>query len=181
MSTARVVTSTEFLAHPDEFDRNGNLIKEELIGGEIVPKGHTSKRHDIIKSKIAGRLILHLDAHRGLTVLIEAAFLMADLDTFVPDVAVVRTERLAEEGRLINGAPEIAIEVISPTDTVDKIRQKIAAYLKHGANSVWIFYRDGSVAVHTAAGVRELKGDDRLENALLPGFSAPVSALYSLP
>jgi len=102
-------------------------------------------------------------------------------DTFAPDVAVVLTERLAEEGRLIKGAPEIAVEVISPTDTVDKIREKIAAYLENGATSVWIFYRDGTVAVDTATSVRELKGDQPLEDPLLPGFSVPVSTLYFRP
>lgn len=96
-------------------------------------------------------------------------------------MSVVRTERLAEEGRIVKGAPEIAVEVISPTDTVDKIREKIAAYLENGASSVWIFYRDGTVAVHAATSVRELKGDQPLEDPLLPGFSVPVSAFYFRP
>jgi Uma2 family endonuclease len=178
-----MMTSAEFLARPDEFDQNGNLIKEELIGGEIVQMPHASKRHDIIKNSIGRILFRYLDANpgQGLTALIEAAFVVTEEDTYAPDVAVLRTERLAEEGRLIKGAPEIAIEVISPTDTVDKTREKIAAYLENGATSVWIFYRDGTVAVHTASGVRELKGDQTLEDPLLPGFSVPVSTFYLLP
>src|SRR5271166_196987 len=116
MATATLMTSAEFLARPDEFDQNGNRIKEELIGGEIVPRAHTSKRHDITKSNIAEVLILHLHAHpgSGLKVMIEAGFDVTEHDTYAPDVAIVRVERLAEEGRLINGAPDIAIEVISP-------------------------------------------------------------------
>src|SRR5580658_1718694 len=120
MATTTLITSAEFLARPDEFDENGNRIKEELIGGEIVPMPHASKRHDITKNWIGRILFRYLDANpgQGLTALIEAGFLVAETDTFAPDVAVVRKERLAEEGRLINGAPEIAIEVVSPTDTV---------------------------------------------------------------
>ena len=68
-----------------------------------------------------------------------------------------------------------------PTDTVDKIREKIAAYLGNGARSIWIFYRDGTVAVHTAAGVRELTVDQPLEDPPLPGFSVPVSTFYFRP
>jgi Uma2 family endonuclease len=182
MATATLMTSAEFLARLDEFDERGNRIKEELIGGEIVQMAHTSKRHDITKSNIAEALILHLHAHPGphLKVLIEAGFVVTEQDTFGPGVAVVRRERLAEEVRLIKGAPEIAIEVVSPTDTVDKIREKIAAYLENGASSVWIFYRDATVAVHTAAGVRELKGGQPLEDPLLPGFAVPVSTFYCL-
>jgi Uma2 family endonuclease len=142
-----------------------------------------SKRHDITKSNIAETLILYLHAYTGsrLKVLIEAGFVVAEQDTLAPDVAVVRIERLAEEGRLINGAPEIAIEVVSPTDTVGGIRKKIKAYLGHGAVSVWIFYEEGSIAVHTATGVRELTGDQPLEDPLLPGFSVPVSKFFAQP
>ncbi|HXM40171.1 MAG TPA: Uma2 family endonuclease, partial [Bryobacteraceae bacterium] len=95
------------------------------------------------------------------------------------DVAVFHTERLAEEGRLINGAPDIAIEVVSPTDTVSGLRRKIKAYLENGARAVWIFYDDGSVATHTASQVRELKGDQLLEDPLLPGFSVAASTFFT--
>jgi hypothetical protein len=43
MATTTLITSAEFLARPDEFDQNGNLVKEELIGGEIVQMPHAFK------------------------------------------------------------------------------------------------------------------------------------------
>jgi Uma2 family endonuclease len=183
MATSTMMTSAEFLARPDEFEQSGNRIKDELIGGEIVRKAEPSSWHDVTKNNIGDALAFHLWAHGelGLRSLIEIAFKVTEHDTFRPDVSVVRTERLAEEGRILKGAPEIAVEVISPTDTVDKIREKIAAHLENGASSVWIFYRDGLVSVHTATGVRELKGDQPLEDPLLPGFSVPVSAFYFRP
>jgi len=184
MSTATLMTSAEFLALPDRFDECGNRVKEELIGGKIVPgPGVTgwSKWHDITKSLIARILFRYLDAHseHALTVLIEAGFVVTEHDTFGPDVAVVLTERLAEEGRLIQRAPEIAIEVISPTDTVSGIRRKIKAYLENGALSVWIFYDEGSIAVHNSSQVRELSGEQKLEDPLLPGFSVSASTFFT--
>jgi len=142
---------------------------------------HASKRHDITKSNIAEALILYLHAHpeSRLKVLIEAGFVVTDVDTLAPDVAVVRRERLAEEGRLINGAPEIAIEVVSPTDTVRGMRRKIKAYLENGSHSVWIFYDDGSIAVHNTSQVRELSGEQKLEDPLLPGFSVSASTFFT--
>ncbi len=181
MATATTITSAQFLARPDEFDENGNLIKEELIGGEIVPIAHTSKWHDVTKNWIGRMLFRYLDANpgQGLTALIEAGFVATEHDTFAPDVAVFRTKRLAEEGRLINGAPEIAIEVISPTDTVGGIRRKTKAYLENGALSVWIFYDDGSIAVHATSQIRELSGEEKLEDPLLPGFSVAASTFFT--
>lgn len=180
------MTSAESLALPGRFDECGNRIKEELIGGKIVPGPGVSgwsKWHDITKNNIGEALALHLRAHPelGLRSLVEIAFEVAPNDTFSSDVAVVRTKRLADECLLIKGAPEIAIEVISPSDLADNIRKKITAFLGNGASSVWIFYDDGSVAVHTATGVRELEGDQPLEDPLLPGFSVPVSTLYFRP
>jgi Uma2 family endonuclease len=182
MATATMMTSAEFEARPDEFDQNGNRIKEELIGGEIVKMAEPSTWHDVTKNNIGDALAVYLRSRPelGLRSLIEIAFEVTPNDTFRPDVAVVRARRLTER-RLVKGSPEIAAEVISPTDTADKIREKIAAYLGNGASSVWIFYRDGTVAVHTAASVRELKGDQLLEDPLLPGFSVPVSTLYFRP
>jgi hypothetical protein len=46
----------------------------------------------------------------------------------------------------------------SPAGTASSIGKKIKAYLENGASSVWIFYRDGTVALHTATGVRESAG-----------------------
>jgi len=174
------MTSAEFLARPDEFDQCGNRIKEELIGGEIVKMAEPSTWHDVTKNDIGDTLAEYLKSNRdlGLRSLIEIAFEVAPLDTYTPDVAVVRMTRLSEGGRLLKGAPEIAVEVVSPTDTAKDIRKKIKAYLENGASSVWIFYDDGSVAVHTATGVRELSGDRTLEDPLLPGFSVPVSTFY---
>jgi Uma2 family endonuclease len=182
MATATLVTSAEFQARPDEFDPSGNRIKEELIGGEIVKMASASKHHDWRKNRIARVLSRYLDTapQLGLDVFIELAFDVSDHDTLVPDVAVLRTERLAGPDRIVKGAPEIAIEVISPTDTASGIRRKVKAYLENGAHSVWIFYDDGSVMLHNGSQGRVLEGEQLLEDPLLPGFSAPVSAFFKV-
>jgi Uma2 family endonuclease len=69
--------------------------------------------------------------------------------------------------------------VVSPADTVGGVRKKIKAYLENGAHSVWIFFGDGTIAVHTSSQVRELSGEQRLGDLLLPGFSVPAATFFT--
>jgi Uma2 family endonuclease len=182
MATATLLTSEQFLALPDEFDPSGNRIKDELIAGEVIKMPLASGRHDLRKNHIARILGRYLDnsPQLGLDVLVEIAFKVSQYDTLTPDVLVIRAERVrALKSRLIEGAPDIAIEVISPTDTASGIKKKIKAYLENGASTVWIFYDDGSVMVHSASQVRELQGEQKLQDPLLPDFSVTVSSFFA--
>jgi len=58
------------------------------------------------------------------------------MDTFIPDVTVVQREQQVPDGRIFQGSPEIAIEVVSPSDTEKHLTRKIDAYLKCGSKSV---------------------------------------------
>jgi Uma2 family endonuclease len=182
MATAALVTSEQFLALPDEFDPSGNRIKDELIAGEVIKMPPASGLHDVRKNRIARILSRYLDnsPQLGLDVQVEIAYKVSQYDTLTPDVSVVRAERLyAGKSRLIEGAPDIAIEVISPTDTASGIKKKIKAYLENGASAVWIFYDDGSVMVHSASHVSELQGEQKLQDPLLPEFSVAVSSFFA--
>jgi Uma2 family endonuclease len=170
------LTPEQFLALPDEYDNNGNHIKDELIGGVIVRTPPSSHTHDRIKNRINRLLILFLDTnpHLGLDSLVEMAAEVSTHDAFVPDVCVFHQNRLTEDSRIQRGAPDIAIEVVSPRDTAAHLKRKVDAYLQSGSKAVWVVFPDShSVMVHTADSVRELKGNQQIENPLLPGFSTP--------
>ena len=183
MATATApMTSEQFLALPQQYDASGNRIKEELIAGEIVRMANPSQLHDIIKNQICRLLLAFLAAHPelGLDTFVEIAYDVSGTDTFAPDVSVVRSARLRQPGeRIIPRAPEIAIEVVSPSDTYVHIKAKIRAYLSNGSRAVWVAYPEAkSVEVHTAAGMRELSGEAVIADELLPQFSSPVSAFF---
>lgn len=184
MAATTLLTSEQFLALPEEFDPQGNRIKDELIGGEVVKMPLRSLTHDLIKNKINALLITYLLANPGLGLrsLVEMGVQVSDHDTFIPDVSVVRSERLAPvERRTFPGAPDLAIEVVSPSDTLEHMKHKIDAYLAHGAQSVWVAFPESrSVMVHTADSVREVKADQTLEESFLPGFSVPVAQFFEL-
>jgi len=182
MAATTLLTSNQFLAMPEEFDQHGNRIKDELIGGEVVKMPPPSYVHDRIKNRINRLLVRFLDANPSIPLdsLVEMGTQVGELDTFIPDVAVVKRDN-PSEARIFRGSPEIAIEVVSPSDTAKHLKRKVAAYLQGGAKSVWIvFPEDGSVMIHTADSVRELKADQLIEDSTLPGFSAPVATFFEL-
>ncbi|MBZ5612031.1 MAG: Uma2 family endonuclease [Acidobacteriia bacterium] len=183
MSTTALVTSEQYLALPDEFDRSGNRIKDELIGGEIVRMALPSNRHDRIKNLINQLLILYLASHQelGLESLVEMGAEVTKHDVFVPNVSVVKHDRQTSEARVFQGAPDLAIEVVSPSDSASHLKAKVDAYLKNGSQTVWVVYPDTrSVVVHSGDSAREFKADQKIEDPLLPDFFTPVSTFFNL-
>jgi len=181
MPATALVTSEQFLALPEEFDRNGNRIKDELIGGEIVKMPPASRLHDRIKNRISRILARYLDQNSALNLdtVVEMGAKDSDRDTFIPDVIVASCNRLDEEGRIFRGSPELAIEVVSPHDTAAHLKRKVDTYLKGGSIAVWVVYPESkSVMVYSGDTAHELKGDQKIEVTLLPGFSTPVSAFF---
>ena len=182
VATTGLITTEQFLAMPEQYDASGNRIKSELIAGEIVFVAFASRLHDLVKNRIGELLLLFLAPRPslGLRSLIEIGYDVSDQDAFAPDVSVIERSRLLEgSSRIVTGAPEIAIEVVSPTDTAIRLKHRIGAYLANGARSVWIVYpEERSVEIHTARGVREFTGDQPVEDETLPGFSHSAAGFF---
>lgn len=176
------MTTEQFLALPDEFDSNGNQIKQELIAGEIVSVASASAVHDLIKNNIGDTLRDFLAAHPGLDcrALIEIAFAVAERESYQPDVCVIKKSRLLQlETRTLTRAPEIAIEVVSPSDFAAGLKHKILAYLAHGSGSVWVVYPDDrSIELHSSQTTREFTAGQVIQDPALPGFSHPVAGFF---
>lgn len=101
-----------------------------------------------------------------------------------PDVGFITKARVPEEGLpdgYFPGAPDLAVEVVSPNDSADEIQQKVNEYLQYGTKAVWVFYpKSKTIAVHTANGTQTLHPGDTLDgNDVLPGFKLAVSDLFS--
>ena len=184
MPATALLTSEQYLALPDEFDRNGNRIKDELIAGEIVRMPPASQLHNVIKANVVEALMGFVQANRHLDVKVvpEMAYVVTGHDTCVPDASVISKSRLnPRKSKYISGAPELAVEVVSPTDKASHLKSKVDAYLANGSQSVWVVFPDSrSVVIHTSSSMRELKSNQILEDQLLPGFSVAVSTFFDL-
>ena len=107
-------------------------------------------------------------------------------DSLVPDLGVYRWERIPRTaaGRLTNAPPvppDIAIEIISPGQSVAELIDKGRRYLSHGVAIVLVVHPEGETVIRLAAdgSLTTLRGDDRIDlNGVLPGFELTVRALF---
>jgi Uma2 family endonuclease len=181
MPATAILTSEQYLSLPEAFDQNGNRIKDELIGGEVVKMPPASHRHDRIKNRIKRLLDRHLDRNPQLAVesLVEMGAEVSGYDVFIPDVSIVKLDRCSEEDRVFRGAPDLAIEVVSPSDTPRRLKAKVDTYLLGGSETVWVVFPDSrSVMVYSPGSVHEPEGDQSIEHPLLRGFSTKVSEFF---
>lgn len=153
----------------------------------MTPAGHT---HGRVAMRAAWPLAQHVE-ERGLGVVYaaETGFILArDPDTVrAPDVAFIRRERVEEVGETGGywpGAPDLAVEVVSPGDTYAEVESKVAEWLGAGVRVVIVVDPSNRVVkVHRSlTDVTVLTEDDEVDGAdVIPGWRLPVRRLFSEP
>jgi Uma2 family endonuclease len=154
----------------------------ELSEGQLIIVGNAKAAHERVKTRVARILYRWTDHNPGVEVFVEYQFDLKEDTARIPDIALVRNEKLAAAGDsdVYAFAPDTAIEILSPSETPSAAEKKVDEYLAAGAIEVWqIFAELKKVHVRTLTGTRELKGDDLLDTPVLPGFQIPVSAIFA--
>jgi Uma2 family endonuclease len=174
-------TADELLRMPDDGKRR------ELIAGELremAPSGH---EHGRVTMRFSGPLSVFVDDNGlGAVYAAETGFLLAqDPDTVrAPDIAFVRQERLsnAMRGRgYYPGAPDLAVEVISPGDTYSEVEAKVEEWLKAGCRMVVVANpRNQTLKVYrSVTDVLVLTLVDTFDGAeVVPGFTLTVRRIF---
>jgi Uma2 family endonuclease len=177
MVTTRLYTA-------DDLFQLGPDAPYELIEGELIEVSPQGRIHGRAISNLAFFLTQEIRVDQSGELLSgDVGFILAqDPDTVLaPDVAFVRMERLLNEGDgYLKLAPDLAIEVVSPGNSVREIARKTAIYLAAGSNEVWVVRpRERDVAVHRPnAAVAILRDKERLESPLFPNLSLPISEIF---
>lgn len=101
-----------------------------------------------------------------------------------PDVAVILGDHQAElrDAKVIHIIPDIAVEVLSPTETSRTVHRKLKQYFAAGVKEVWLVDpEDHTAEVWTGPALpeSELTSTDSITSVLLPGFAVPLAELFS--
>lgn len=160
--------------------------RDELVEGSVVREPMPSFGHGSTSARVARFLLEWVESRELGEVVGECGFVVQrDPDTVRgPDAAFVSAERLSAwsgDGPFFEGAPDLAVEVLSPSNTRGEVERKVREYLAAGARRVWVVDpASESVTVHRAGGgQRRLGPDDALDGGdVLPGFTLPVSRIF---
>lgn len=160
----------------------------ELINGVIYELPPSSPANTIVAGLFVHKFNLYLEQHDlGYVTGADGGFIISGQENvFMPDAAFISYARVPEfPKKLFPAAPDIAVEVISPSETPRKIRNKVNAYLRGGTRLVWVVYpEDKAIDVYQLAPdggthIREFTIEDTLDGGdVLPGFTLPVREIF---
>jgi Uma2 family endonuclease len=173
-----LLTFEEFERLPDQPG------KCELVRGELIEMPPADYKHSDISRRIFKRLDGALDqAHaRGeaaelARVFHEMGYLLHGESWLQPDVSITHAGQRIE--KYLIGAPAIAIEVVSPSNTAKRIAVKTELYFECGTLEVWCFFpKTRRVTIQIPGSVREIAADGVITTPLLPGLSLSVQEIF---
>jgi len=179
MPTIATMSGAQFDALPYEEGR-----RWELLEGELIEVPSPTPSHQIIVCDVLMAIHDYLQSRvkKGLAVM-SVEFALSANSRLRPDVCVLLPEKVARldfDLSPIAGAPDLAIEVISPTDRTVECYEKVRAYLQGGTAEVWQIYQDcRALEIYRNETTRSRTGDQPVTTDLLPGFFVPLSSFFT--
>ena len=179
-----VLTATR-LTYQDYLNMDGDE-RYELIDGELVMVASPNTAHQRSRIALASRMFMFAE-ERELGSVFDAPYdvLLSDTDVVQPDILFVSKER--EEivtPANIRGAPDLVVEILSPSSERRDWREKFELYSKHGVKEYWIVDPANRVVwlARLRGGALEIAGTygigDTVSSTVLAGFSVKVDDIF---
>jgi Uma2 family endonuclease len=179
MKTKTLLTADDLARMPDDAS-----VQLELDEGELITMPPAGEEHGHVGMDLGVRIGHFVKAKKlGRVYGADTGFRLNDRTVFAPDVAFVRRERVEalRSKSFAKGAPDLAVEIFSPSDGIRQSTRKVKQYLAAGCHTVWVVYpeREKVVVFEASGSERTLQAGDLLEAPeLLPGFSVKVAELF---
>jgi Uma2 family endonuclease len=177
---ARLVTAEELESFPSDDNRY------ELVKGRVVRMSPVGSRHGGVTIGLAFLLVQHVRANNLGAVVTEVGFVLATKPDTVraPDLAFIHQARIPATGLprgFWKGPPDLAVEVLSPEDTLSQVRAKVDEYLHYGVPLVLTVDPEArTVTVFHPTEVPVTVGrDEELDiGDVVPGFRCAVRDIF---
>ncbi len=164
----------------------GDENRYELVRGELMMMTPAGPKHGNFAARLVIAIGNYVETHNlGEVYTAEPGFqLQANpLTIRAPDVAFVQQSRIPE-GKPVGFwslAPDLVVEIISPSETAQDVHEKVEDYLRAGTRLIWLVYPDNETVMEYRAPeqARILTADGDLEGGdVLPGFRYPLKQLF---
>ena len=173
------MTAEELLELPDDG------MRHELVEGELRTMTPAGFDHGRVSARITARILDHADEYGlGEVLAAETGFTLRRAPDTVraPDVAFVAAERVPHVGTrgFAELAPDLVVEVVSPSDRASEVSAKAAMWLDAGVRLVWVVDPQARLATvhHPGGPATVLREDGVLDGEeVLPGFRLPLATI----
>jgi Uma2 family endonuclease len=179
MITSLSYTHADLLAMPDDGKRR------EIIEGELYVTPSPVTIHQRIVGNIAYAFWKFLELHPlGELLVAPMDVILSQHDVLEPDLLFVLNEHKSFLQDWVRGAPDLVIEILSPTTEARDRSIKLKAYARYGVGEYWIVDPTSqTVEVHRLAAdgfqlAKTCGRSDTVETPLLPGFVLPVQSVF---
>ncbi len=174
MAATTLLTFEDFERLPDEPG------KAELLDGELIRLPPAKFKHLEIVHRLADLLKAAINKPTAAVslgrVYIEAGYKLSQRAWLQPDVSITHGDQA--HGDFLEGAPALAVEVISEANTAEEMDRKVKTYLAHGALEVWLVYpKTRCVWVFREGHAEEFR--ESLRSRVAEGLSVDLGALFS--
>ncbi len=179
-ATKTLLTAEQFDNYPFEEDK-----RYELDEGELIEMTRPAYKHNRVLGKLFAALFNYFaKVHLGEALLSENLYGLSANTRRAPDVAVILGDRQEElkNAKVIPIIPEIAAEVLSPSETPRMIHRKLKQYFEAGVKEVWLIDPDSQeIEIWRGATLPDhpLAAGETLTSPLLPGFELPLGDLFA--
>jgi Uma2 family endonuclease len=177
MPVRTLMTAEQFDALPEEEGR-----KWELLDGELIEVSSATPKHNRILGRLYKMLDSFAEARKLGAVLLETDLAVRLNTRLRPDFGFFS----ADTWRTVDldivpviQTPDIAVEIISPSETATTINRKVDAYLKWGVHEVWLIDPEiRTLFVHTLVGAQRLSEGAVLTSEFVPGWRLQIADLF---
>ena len=174
-TTPVTMTLEEFLA--------SDLEGYEYIEGKLIPRMPTSMKHGTISIQLSSRLFQHVHENQLGNVYPASTGFHVGERMLIPDIAFLSKARIPDDANKASPIPpDLAVEVVSPTDMLDRIVSKAFAYLAAGTQLVWVIEPQSKTVLvyRSETDIKLLTRNDTLTGEdVVEGFSCPVAELFA--
>jgi Uma2 family endonuclease len=183
----RELTFEEYLETPE------TNLRHEVIDGVIVMSPSPTNEHQFLLGDLYTLLRAFAMGHELGVVLMAPADLVIrkvpKLRVRQPDLMFFHRDRANREEltktKIVEIAPDLAVEILSPSNTAARWAEKLADYVAIRVPELWLVDPGtGSVEVHTRAEdrytlTRRFEKDDEVQSGVLPGLALPVRSIFA--